>query len=557
MKSNLNQNTLIVKGIKNRSNKDVTYAHAILLSIAHLDCAKVFLEQSNKEEVRKNDKFALTRELYNLFDVLNNYKEGYSELLLEKYANGKLKNAQLKEQAAIEEPFFFLFFLLYFLHDENKLPPNMNCSYLNKNTLQDHQNDDEMYFSYMEFLNKTQKSMIYEYFHSTEKYTFRCQNCGEYYDYGTNYIIKINLDNVRKLRDSAFPELANQVLTIEECLQYYAGGHLVSCKYCGNPSIYKYTEFCHPAKVIIFSISRNNNTNNVLDFDFDYQLDISSYFSKRANDYNTIPIYSLKACITRGIASPQNIPYQKEIYIADCYVKDMNMDISAWYKFCDEQAIYIGDNYCPQNAPIMLIYEVDKSYNEKKTNNKDNLFNDMNSNAYNPNMYNNFQNNNNINLNNDMNNNMNYNNIDMNNNMNYNNNYMNNNIQYNTGPNMNNDIMNNNNMNNGNNNNYNMNNNNMNNINLNNNNEYMNIPNNNMPNIDNNNINMNNLYQNNNNIINMNNNNMNNYMNMNNNNNMNNNMNMLNMNNNNMNNNNMNNNNMNNNIMIQQNNNNQ
>ena len=85
--------------------------------------------------------------------------------------------------------------------------------------------------------------MIYEYFHSTEKYTFRCQNCGEYYDYGTKNIIKINLDNVKKLRDSAFPELANQMLTIEECLQYYAGGHLVSCKYCGNPSIYKYTEF--------------------------------------------------------------------------------------------------------------------------------------------------------------------------------------------------------------------------------------------------------------------------------------------------------------------------
>ena len=189
MKNNFDQNTFIVKGIKNRSNKDVTYAHAVLQSIAHLDCAKVFLEQSNEKEVRKNDKFALTRELYNLFDVLNNYKEGYSDLLLEKYANGKLKNAQLKEQAAIEEPFYFLFFLLYFLHEENKLPPNLNCSYLNKNTLQDHQNDDDMYFSYMEFLNKTQKSMIYEYFHSTEKYTFRCQNCGEYYDYGTKNIL--------------------------------------------------------------------------------------------------------------------------------------------------------------------------------------------------------------------------------------------------------------------------------------------------------------------------------------------------------------------------------
>ena len=74
------------------------------------------------------------------------------------------------------------------------------------------------------------------------------------------------MDKVRKLRDSAFPELANQMLTIEECLEYYGGSYLVSCQYCGNPSINKYTEFCHPAKVLIFSFTRNNNPNNCEDF---------------------------------------------------------------------------------------------------------------------------------------------------------------------------------------------------------------------------------------------------------------------------------------------------
>jgi hypothetical protein len=353
----------------------------------------------------------------------------------------------------------------------------------------------------MEYLNKTQKSMIYEYFHSTEKYTFRCPNCGEYYDYGTNNIIKIDLDKVRNLRDSAFPELANQMLTIEECLQYYVGSHQVRCKYCGNLSINKYIEFCHPAKVLIFSFTRNNNPNNCVDFDFGYELDMSSYFCKRANDYNTIPYYKLKACISRGVIS-NNIPNQRETYIADCFVKDDNMETSNWYKFSDEKIIPIEGYYYPKNAPIMLMYEIDKSYNEKQSNNKDNLFNPMNNSENNPNMNNNNQNN--INLNNDM-----------NNNMNYNNNYMNNNIQYNPTPNANNENMNYYNMNNGNNNNYNMNNNNnynnynmgndnMNNINLNNN---INT-NQNMINMNNNN-NMNNNYMNNNNMINNMNNNMN------------------------------------------------
>lgn len=395
MDSNLGKNTFIVKGIKNISNKDVSYAHAVLQSIAHLDCAKVFLEESNKEIVKKDDKFAITRELYNLFDYLNNYKEGYSESILEKYANGKLKDLKLKEQAAIEDPFYFLFFLLYFLHEENKLPPNFNCSYLNKKTLEEHKNDKDMYFSYMEYLEKTQKSMIYEYFHSTEEYTFRCQYCNEYYDYGSKNIIKINLDKVRNLRDSAFPELANQILTIEECLQYYVGGHQVSCKYCGNQPIYKYTQFCHPAKVIIFSFSRNNNPNNILDIDFGYELNLSEYFSQRANEYNITPYYSLKACIFS-----QKNKFQKETYIADCLIKDNNMDISSWYQFRDENVKYLGDKYYLENAPIMLIYEIDKSFKEKQSINRDSTFNYMKSNPTNPNMYNNNQNNNNIYLNN-------------------------------------------------------------------------------------------------------------------------------------------------------------
>ena len=44
MDNNLNLNTLIGKGIKNRSNKDITYANSVLQYLAHLDCEKAFLE---------------------------------------------------------------------------------------------------------------------------------------------------------------------------------------------------------------------------------------------------------------------------------------------------------------------------------------------------------------------------------------------------------------------------------------------------------------------------------------------------------------------------------
>ena len=418
---NLNENTPPVKGIRNFSNRNVSYAHAVLQAIARLDCAKEFLEKSNKEVVQREEQFALTRELYNLFDcIINNYKDGYSDRLLEKFEKGNLKNSELKKKASIEEPYYFLSFLLYFLHEENKCIQNFNCNYLNKKTKEEHYNDDDMYISFLDYLNKTQKSMIYDYFHGTEKYTFRCNNCGDYYDYGSKNIIKINVDKVKSLRDSAYPNLSGTNLTLDDCLEYYSGGHQVICNYCGN-SISKYTEFCHPPKVLIFSFSRKNN-NNFADIDFNDELDISNYFCKKSSNLNIIPYYSLKACIFR----------QNESYIADCYVK--YMDTGSWFRFYDENIQHLGSNYEHKNAPILLIYELDKSFKEKQSINNNNIINNINNNQNNNNTMNNQYYNNNINqFNNYYNNNIN------NNNSNYNqdtpninnNNQMNNYIQFN------------------------------------------------------------------------------------------------------------------------------
>ena len=501
-----------MKGIKSLTNNNFSYAHSVLQSISCLDCAKKFLEEKDLNSISNDKHSTLEYQLLNLINALNNSKEGYSREIIDVFEKIYYKNQSslLDKNILNKDPYNFLLNLINFLYLETN---NQNLNYdtqliFNPNP-EDQKNDNKMYLSFMDYVSQTQNSLICNYFFNIMKYTIKCSNCGDYYSYKNLNIIKINVDKTKLYRDSAFQEKNGTNLTLDECIKFYCGGNTMKCKICKNNS-FKYTEFCHPAKVLIFFFYRENHL-FYGDINFPYYLDLNEYFCQKAKDLNIKSNYILKACISYD--------NNNKNYFADCYVQLKNMSNGNWYRFIDEQVSILSDanKDIYQYEPQILIYEINNQNNNQQIINNNNDL--INNNQFNNLMINNekyFSNNNisnNINNNgqlyNDMNNNNLYNDGINNNNQFYND--MNNNNLYNNGINNNNqfynDMNNNNQFNNGINNNQfnnNMNNNNQfdnnNNINYNNNNQFNNNMNNNNQFDNNNNINYNNNNQFNNNM---------------------------------------------------------
>ena len=123
-----------MKGINNPNFKnDFSYAHSVLQSLSCLDCANDFLKLTNTFNLKNSPKFALTNALFDLFHDLHNGKEGNSQNTIATFINSYQNNASIIKTNKVisHDPFYFLYFLLQFLHMENNMPSNHNYNLQN------------------------------------------------------------------------------------------------------------------------------------------------------------------------------------------------------------------------------------------------------------------------------------------------------------------------------------------------------------------------------------------------------------------------------------------
>ena len=392
-----------MKGIKysNFNNNNYSYAHSVLQSLSCLDCINIFLNNTNTFNLKNNQKFALTNSLYDLFSDLYNGKEGNSENIIFFFNNSYKYNASIikSDKCLSPDPFYFLYFLLQFLHMENNMPLNNNYNLQNliSQNLQNQKNDDYMYNLFKDFWNQTQNSMITNFFFNIERNVYKCFNCDVYFAYGMKLIFTIKKDIAEYYRNKLNPSRSGTNIDLDDCLKYYCGGCKKNCTFCGNHNIDKYNKFITPAFVLIIAFERDNHLYKG-DVNFGINININDYVSKSRGNVNINWNYNLKAIISYR---------QDGKYVADCYLNNKKH----WYRFINDEVRILNDvNEIYKYEPQILIYEYNQqnninnhyysnNYNYRNTNyfefdmNNQNNMNNNNNNLNQINNNNNFDNN--------------------------------------------------------------------------------------------------------------------------------------------------------------------
>lgn len=357
-----------MKGINNMSGYNFSYIHSVLESLSCLDSTTQFVILNNSNNMLNCPQYALTKALYDVINTLKCGGEANSANIIEQYKKAYLTNFQNNSAltnfqnnlALTNSPYYFLFFLLEFLHLENNIPlnPNYNIQNLYSQNLQNQKNDNYMYFLFLGFFKQTQNSFILDFFYNIEKSTYRCLNCGMTYFYRMKKIFKFNVDMVRYYRNMAYPNRRGFPITLDDCFKCYTGGNSNQCKNCRNQNSFVYNKICCSAKVLMIYFERNNHYYRG-DVDIINQFNIGNYYSiSRTGGLNYNPSYNLKACI-----SLCNIGTEK--YFADCFIKNNNLsNTGSWYRFMDNQIKSLNNPIIEikEFEPQILIYELDEFY---------------------------------------------------------------------------------------------------------------------------------------------------------------------------------------------------
>ena len=357
-------NMFPMQGIKNINNNTSSYVHSVLQSLGCLDFINKFLHIQNYENLGLMEmNFYFSKEFYNLMSMLINGKQAFSADLIQYYikrANMLYPNEQNNPFKG--DPYHFLYYLLEILHFENNIPkdPSYNINQLYNQNILNQQNDDYMYFLFLDFFRRTQNSLISENFFNVEKYRTVCMNCGIIYFYAIKKILRFNIEKYKMYRDQSNPQKKFCNLSLDDCFRCYIGGNTSSCTNCGNIAT-KYTKICCSTKVLIIYFDRKTHP-FFGDIDFPLTLNIINYFSlKRVNNLNFKPVYKLKACISYDNNCGR--------YFADCLVNNMGQ-MGIWYRFMDDQVSILGNGQdIFKFEPQMLIYELDQQYNMNLNNN--------------------------------------------------------------------------------------------------------------------------------------------------------------------------------------------
>ena len=157
-------NMFPMQGIKNINNNTSSYVHSVLQSLGCLDFINKFLHIQNYENLGLMEmNFYFSKEFYNLMSMLINGKQAFSADLIQYYikrANMLYPNEQNNPFKG--DPYHFLYYLLEILHFENNIPkdPSYNINQLYNQNIFNQQNDDYMYFLFLDFFQRTQNSLI-------------------------------------------------------------------------------------------------------------------------------------------------------------------------------------------------------------------------------------------------------------------------------------------------------------------------------------------------------------------------------------------------------------
>ena len=354
-----------MKGIQNFSGYNFSYIHSVLQALSCLECSKQFINILSNNIMLNFLNLPMTKAFYNCLNTLMCGNEANSSEIIDAFNNSYKSNELfLKSNNVLSnDPYHFLYYSLEFLHIENNKPlnPNYNLQILFNQNLFNQQNDDYMYCLFLGFFQQTQNSFISQYFLNIERYTYKCLNCGVYYNYGMKKIFRLNIDFIRYYRDLSFPLRKGSRLKLDECFLCYIGGNNTTCKNCGNQiSVFKYTKLCCSARVLMIYFERKQHC-FIGDVEILNQFNIGNFYSKsRTLGLNYNSNYILKSCISYCNTGK---------YFADCYVQNNNMLYNGWFRFMDNQVKYIKDpnNEINQYEPQLLIYELDDSSSQQNS----------------------------------------------------------------------------------------------------------------------------------------------------------------------------------------------
>ena len=390
---------------------DCSYAHSVLQSLLMHPLMKIEYEYfSNLIHScnLNNNRFRLTKELLNIYKTINKNQPANSSNIINSYstiANENIESLGNNYKFKEKDPFHFMLYFLQFLHLELNFSRNkFNVKRLDFLSLADKRQENMMRNIFFEYLNECHNnSVVFIYFTNYEENTYKCKNCGEYYDFSLHNIYEMNLNKFYFIKNGN--NNSNKFLiNLDDCFNYYCNDH-DDCLFCKQHVILNKT--IYNGKSIIIRFKRENFTNKC-DVDFPLQFDISDFsFYYKSNYEKTF--YVLKACISRT---------KEGKYFADINI-GAETNSGKWVRYLDSQAIKLdSSNDIKIFEPQILIYVLknlernNNNYNYNNNNPGINInnnanklinFNNKESGAY---FFQNFHNNiNNSNNNNSINNN--------------------------------------------------------------------------------------------------------------------------------------------------------
>ena len=415
----------IPSGISSFNNyDDYSYAHSVLQSLLMHPLMKFeseFFSNLLKSNNMNSNRFRLTSELLNIYNKINKRQPADSSKIIGLYfaiANEKIESLG-DNKFNINDPFYFLYYLLHFLHMElNFSRKNFDTNRLENLTLADKKQENMMQNIFFEFLNEYHNnSVIFRYFTNFEENLYNCPQCGNYYDFNLHNIFVMNLSKIDKNDNNNSNKC---LINLDDCFNYYCNDFKIKCLFCNKYNLIQYKKIYNGTSLII-RFKRQKFTNKC-DVDFPLHFDMSKYsFYSNSNFENTF--YVLKSCIS--------LTNEKK-YCADINVS-AETNSGKWIRYIDSKVIELdSSNDIKIYEPQILIYVL-KSLEKKNNNNyNNNAGQNNNNNASNLIHFdqqdtgviflNNFKNNN---FNNNFNNN-NFTNNNSNNNINYNQNDNNN-----------------------------------------------------------------------------------------------------------------------------------
>ena len=342
-----NQQMPAQKAIVNFSNinsmNDTSFINSSLQALGSTKYMFMWVRQwtNNVYQLNMNQRYALTKEMVNLFYTLYGSRNPDSSNFILRYLN----EVRCYTNLTVNNPIDFFYYLFKIIHKENNYPmnPNQNMNSMNNLTLAQRVNDNFMRNFFFSLLSQTHNSIISQNFFTILKKEVRCNLCSITYSYEYKYMIKFPINEYKNYRNACNPQRANFQLNLDECFECYTGGYPYKCDICrsqmANAQIY--ISLYSLPNVLIIALIRNSHTYSC-DLDFRNNLSLNGYcvqgMFKKSN-------YYLKACIS--------LNRQGQTFT------DIQTNSNCWFRYYGNQVSMLNNvNFDLKTfEPQLLIYE--------------------------------------------------------------------------------------------------------------------------------------------------------------------------------------------------------